>query len=60
MSIQEDTKRWIEAMKAHFQNADSQSLNQIHVRGYFSGFSEREILALVKKLEENAEKYPIH
>lgn len=58
--LQLATKNWIEAVQKHYENARSNELTQIHMRGYFSGWSEREILGLAEKLLKNEQDYPLY
>ena len=58
--LQLATKNWIEAVQKHYENTRSNELTQIHMRGYFSGWSEREILGLAKKLLKNEQDYPLY
>ncbi len=46
--LQLATKTWIEAVQKYYENDNE--LTQIYMRGYFAGWSEREILRLAEKL----------
>ena len=52
------TKTWIEAVKEYYKNNDE--LTQIHMRGYFAGWSEFEILDLANRLHKNQQDYPVY
>lgn len=58
--LQLATKNWIEAVQKYYENTRSNELTQIYFRGYFSGWSEREILNLAEKLEKNNKDYPLY
>lgn len=58
--LQLATKNWIEAVQKHYENARSNELTQIHMRGHFSGWSEREIVNLANKLAKNNKDYPLY
>lgn len=57
--LQQATKTWIECVQKYYENTRSSELTQIHMRGYFSGWSEREILDLADKLAKNENDYPL-
>ena len=57
--IDKATKEWIEAVRSYYKGYRPNDLTQIWARGYFAGWSEREILALAEKLDENNTKYPV-
>ena len=57
--LQSATKNWIEAVQKYYENTRSNELTQIHMRGYFSGWSEREILEFANKLAKNEQDYPL-
>jgi hypothetical protein len=59
--LQLATKNWIEAVQKYYENEpDRNKLTQVHMRGYFSGWSEREILGLAEKLLKNEQDYPLY
>jgi hypothetical protein len=58
--LQLATKNWIEAVQKYYENTRSNELTQIHMRGHFSGWSEREILGLAEKLLKNEQDYPLY
>jgi hypothetical protein len=57
--LQLATKAWIEAVQKYYENTRSNELTQIHMRGHFSGWSEREIVNLANKLAKNEQDYPL-
>lgn len=60
IDLQSVTKIWVEAVRKYYQNEpDRLKLTQIFMRGYFAGWSEREVAQLADKLEDNIKKYPI-
>jgi hypothetical protein len=58
--LQQATKTWIESVQKYYENTGSNELTQIYMRGYFSGWSEREILGLAEKLLKNEQDYPLY
>jgi len=58
--LQQATKTWIESVQKYYENTRSNELTQIYMRGYFSGWSEREILGLAEKLLKNEQDYPLY
>jgi len=57
--LQSATKIWIEAVQKYYENTPRHELTQIHFRGCFSGWSEREILNLADLLDKNNKDYPL-
>lgn len=58
--LQSATKTWIEAVQEYFKYEPNRNkLTQIYMRGYFAGWSEREIATLADKLEQNERDYPL-
>ena len=57
--LQLATKNWIEAVQKYYENTRSNELTQIHMRGPFSGWSEREILEFANTLAKNENDYPL-
>jgi hypothetical protein len=55
--LQLATKAWIEAVQKYYEN--NSELTQIYMRGYFAGWSEREILRLAERLLKNEQDYPL-
>ena len=59
--LQLATKNWIEAIQKHYENEpDRNELTQVHMRGYFGGWSERQIAQLADKLAKNETDYPLY
>ena len=58
--LQQATKTWIESVQKFYENTPRNQLTQIYFRGYFSGWSEREILELAEKLLKNEQDYPLY
>lgn len=58
--LQSATKTWIEAVQKYYENTPKNELTQIYLRGYFSGWSEREILEFANKLAKNEQDYPLY
>ena len=59
-ALQQATKTWIESVQKYYENTRSNELTQIHMRGHFSGWSEREILEFANKLAKNEKDYPLY
>jgi hypothetical protein len=58
--LQSATKTWIEAVQKYYENEPNRKkLTQIFMRGYFSGWSEREVATLADKLFKNNQDYPL-
>jgi hypothetical protein len=58
--LQSATKIWTEAVRKYYENEPNRNqLTQIHMRGYFAGWSEREIATLADILTKNEEEYPL-
>ena len=58
--LQQATKTWIECVQKFYENTPRNELTQIYMRGYFSGWSEREILGLAENLLKNEQDYPLY
>lgn len=58
--LQQATKTWIESVQKYYENTNRNELTQIYMRGYFSGWSEREILEFANKLDKNEKDYPLN
>ena len=58
--LQQATKTWIESVQKYYENTNRNELTQIYMRGFFSGWSEREILGLAEKLLKNEKDYPLY
>lgn len=50
------TENWINAIEEYYKGKNN--LDQVFARGYFAGWSERQVLELAKRLKESEEKYP--
>ena len=59
-NLQEATKTWIESVQKYYENTPRNELTQIYMRGYFTGWSEREILELAENLLKNETDYPLY
>ena len=59
-NLQQATKTWIESVQKYYENTRSNELTQIYMRGYFSGWSEREIVEFANKLAKNEKDYPLY
>ena len=57
--LQQATKTWIESVQKYYENTPRNELTQIYMRGYFAGWSEREILRLAERLLKNEQDYPL-
>lgn len=58
--LQQATKTWIESVQKYYENTPKNELTQIYMRGYFSGWSERQILELAENLLKNEQDYPLY
>jgi methyl coenzyme M reductase alpha subunit len=58
--LQQATKTWIESVQKYYENTPKNELTQIYMRGYFSGWSEREIVEFANKLAKNEKDYPLY
>jgi len=59
MDVQQATREWVSAMKEYYDSRDEDDLDQINLRGYFAGWSERDVHEFVNNLHENNETDPI-
>jgi hypothetical protein len=58
--LQLATKTWIEAVQKYYEREkDRSQLTQIYMRGYFAGWSERQIVELADALAKNEQDYPL-
>ena len=58
--LQLATKAWIEAVQKYYEREkDRNELTQIFMRGYFAGWSERQVAELADQLDKNEKKYPL-
>ena len=58
--LQQATKTWIESVQKYYENTPKNELTQIYMRGYWAGWSERQILELAEKLLKNEQDYPLY
>lgn len=58
--LQQATKTWIESVQKFYENTPRNELTQIYMRGYFCGWSERQILELAENLLKNEQDYPLY
>jgi len=59
--LQSATKTWIEAVQKYYEREqDRNELTQVFMRGYFSGWSERQVAQLADELAKNAKDYPLY
>jgi len=59
-ALQQATKTWIESVQKFYENTPRNELTQIFMRGYWSGWSERQILELAENLLKNEQDYPLY
>lgn len=58
--LQLATKNWIEAVQKYYEREhDRNELTQVFMRGYFAGWSEREVAQLADSLAKNEHDYPL-
>jgi hypothetical protein len=58
--LQLATKAWIEAVQKYYEREkDRNELTQIFMRGYFAGWSERQVAELADELDNNEKQYPL-
>ena len=58
--LQLATKNWIEAVQKYYEREKNRNeLTQVFMRGYFAGWSEREVAQLADQLSKNAKEYPV-
>ena len=58
--LQLATKKWIEAVQKFYEREpDRNELTQVFMRGYFAGWSEREVAQLADQLSKNEKEYPV-
>ena len=59
--LQQATKTWIEAVQKYYEREqDRNELTQVFMRGYFSGWSERQVAELADELAKNERDYPLY
>jgi hypothetical protein len=58
--LQLATKAWIEAVQKYYEREkDRNELTQVFMRGYFAGWSERQVAELADELDKNEKQYPL-
>ena len=58
--LQLATKVWIEAVQKYYEREkDRNELTQVFMRGYFAGWSERQVAELADELDNNEKQYPL-
>ena len=58
--LQLATKTWVESVQKYYEREqDRNELTQVFMRGYFSGWSEREVAQLADQLAKNERDYPL-
>lgn len=58
--LQSATRTWVEAIQKYYERSkDRNELTQIYMRGYFAGWSERQIAELADNLAKNEIEYPL-
>jgi hypothetical protein len=58
--LQLATKVWIEAVQKYYEREkDRNELTQVFMRGYFAGWSERQVAELADELDKNEKQYPL-
>ena len=58
--LQLATKNWIEAVQKYYERSkDRYELTQVFMRGYFAGWSERQVAQLADDLAKNQKDYPL-
>jgi len=58
--LQLATKNWIEAVQKYYEREkDRNELTQVFMRGYFAGWSERQVAELADELDKNEKDYPL-
>lgn len=57
--IEAATKIWIETVLEYYKNTPNRDeLTQVFARGYFSGWSERELAQLADRMKYNNDNFP--
>ncbi len=58
-TLQDATRQWVEAIQSYYERAPNRSeLTQVFMRGYFAGWSEREVACLADRLAESMRALP--
>jgi len=58
-SIQKMTEEWVDGIFKEFEDFKPSELTQVRARGYFAGWSDRDILEFANKLKNNNDKFPL-
>lgn len=57
--LQSITKTWVDTMLEYYKNTPNRnSLTQIFARGYFAGWSERELAQLADRMKYSNDNFP--
>ena len=57
--LQEATKEWVDTIIELFEGYPSDALNQVYMKGYFAGWSTRDVLNMAKRMKEANDKFPV-
>ncbi len=58
-TLQEATAAWVAFVQAYYERSPNRSdLTQVFMRGFFAGWSEREVASLADQLAENNRRLP--
>lgn len=58
-ALQAATEAWVKAVQKYYEHEPNRNeLTQVFMRGYFAGWSEREVAQLADKLADNANRLP--
>jgi hypothetical protein len=58
-ALQAATEAWVMAVQKYYEREPNRSeLTQVFMRGYFAGWSEREVAQLADALADNAKRLP--
>lgn len=57
--LQKATKAYINEVMEYYKDCDRDDLTQVFMRGYYAGWSERNVYELAEQLQQNMEDYPI-
>jgi len=53
------TEEWVDGIFKEFEDFKPSELTQVRARGYFAGWSDRDILEFANKLKNNNDKFPL-
>ena len=57
--LEKITQTWVEAVLEYYKNSpDRNKLTQVFARGYFSGWSERELAQLADRMKYSNDNFP--